>query len=250
MSALLPTPPDPNSVIISFFTLRKLVGWLGLTLPFVLVLGSFILDHTNHVQISVSAYYHTSMRNGLVGILCGVALFLLCYHGYKWYDSLLSKAAGVFALGVAFFPTSASEVKDDIISKLHYITSGVFFVILACMSIFLFTKSGGTKTPEKKNRNRLYRVCGIGMLICVAGIPLDSLPAIHDRIIFLKPTLILEAAGLIFFGVSWLTKGEAIAMLNDKNDRGMVMVSKEQKDDSPGQTQPAGDSSTAAPSIK
>jgi hypothetical protein len=150
------------------------------------------------------------MGNGLVGIVCGVSLFLLSYHGYKWYDSLASKAAGLFALGVAFFPTSASNEKDDIISTLHYITAGIFFVILGCMSIFLFTKSSGTKTPEKKKRNRIYRVCGIGMLICVAGIPLNSIPAIHDSIAFLKPTLLFETLALIFFGVSWLIKGEAL----------------------------------------
>ncbi|HET6996552.1 MAG TPA: hypothetical protein VFI06_16270 [Chitinophagaceae bacterium] len=230
MNVPLPTPSDPSSIIITYKTLRRWVGWLGLTLPPVLVLGSFIIDKTWHVQISVSAYYHTGMRNGLVGCLCGVALFLVSYHGYKWYDSLISKAAGVFALCVAFFPTSPSTVKDDLFSKLHYITSGFFLVLLACMSIFLFTKSEGIKTSEKKNRNRLYRICGIGMLVCVAGIPIDSLPGIHDRIIHLKPTLILEAAGLIFFGVSWLIKGEGIAPLNDK-PVDIRMVSKEQEDD-------------------
>jgi uncharacterized YccA/Bax inhibitor family protein len=230
MNVPLPKPPDPTSIIITYKTLRRWVGWLGITLPPVLVLGSFIIDKTWHVQVSVSAYYHTGMRNGLVGVLCGVALFLVSYHGYKWYDSLLSKAAGVFALCAAFFPTSPSEVKDDLISKLHYITSGVFFVLLASMSIFLFTKSEGIKTPEKKNRNRLYRTCGIGMLICVAGIPIDGLPGIHDRIIHLKPTLVLEAAGLIFFGVSWLIKGEGISPLNDKPGD-IRMVSKGLEDD-------------------
>src|SRR5436190_4341898 len=230
MNVPLPKPPDPTSIIITYKTLRRWVGWLGITLPPVLVLGSFIIDKTWHVQVSVSAYYHTGMRNGLVGVLCGVALFLVSYHGYKWYDSLLSKAAGVFALCAAFFPTSPSSVKDDLFSKLHYITSGFFLVLLACMSIFLFTKSEGIKTPEKKNRNRLYRTCGIGMLICVAGIPIDGLPGIHDRIIHLKPTLVLEAAGLIFFGVSWQIKGEGISPLNDK-PADIRMVSKGLEDD-------------------
>lgn len=191
-------------------TLRKSVGLLGIGLPPVLVLGSFILDHTWQLQVSVSAYYHTRMGNGLVGILCGVSLFLLSYHGYKWYDSLASKGAGLFALGIAFFPTSATGDKTDIISTLHYISAGIFFVILSIMSIFLFTKSSGHKTNAKKNRNRIYRICGIGMLVCVACIPLDSIPAIHARIGFLKPTLLLETLALLFFGFSWLTKGEAI----------------------------------------
>lgn len=207
---ILPVPPDPDTRIITFMTLRKLVGLLGISLPPVLILGSFILDHTDDIQVSISAYYYTHMRNGLVGILCGVALFLLCYHGYKWYDSVASKAAGLFALGIAFFPTSETSDKADIISKLHYIMAGCFFVTLSYMSIFLFTKSSGVITEQKKKRNRIYRICGIGMLACVACIPLDSIPAIHDKIAFLKPTLLLETLALLFFGVSWLTKGEAL----------------------------------------
>lgn len=195
-------------------TLRKIVGLLGILLIPILVLGSFILDNTTQIQVSVSAYYHTSMRNALVGIVCGISLFLLSYHGYTKCDSLASKLAGLFALGIAFFPTSATDDKADIISKLHYITSGIFFVILSYMSIFLFTKSSGNMTPEKKIRNRIYRICGIIMIISVIGIPIQSIPAIHNRIAFLKTTLILETFALVSFGFSWLTKGEFL--LKDK----------------------------------
>lgn len=214
MADILPTPADPASLIISYMTLRKIVGLLGMSMIPVLILGSFIFDHTNHVQISVSAYYHTNMRNALVGIISGISLFLLSYHGYTWVDSLVSKLAGIFAVGVAFFPTSATGDKSDIISKLHYITAGVFFVLLSYMSIFLFTKSSGYMTPEKKMRNRVYRICGVIMLVSVIGIPIDGIPAVHDLIGYLKPTLILEASALLSFGFSWLTKGEFL--LKDK----------------------------------
>jgi hypothetical protein len=76
------------------------------------------------------------------------------------------------------------------------------------MSIFLFTKSKGYKTAEKKKRNRVYIVCGIIMLVSVAGIPIDSISVIHNKISSLKPTLILETVALLAFGFSWLTKGE------------------------------------------
>lgn len=204
----------PDSLLISYLTLRKVVGFLGILLVPILVLGSIILDHTSYIQVSVSAYYHTSMRNELVGIVCFISVFLLCYNGYSRKDSIASKLAGLFALGIAFFPTSQTNDKKDILSILHYLTSAVFFVILAYMSIFLFTKSSGIMTPEKKKRNQVYRICGIVMLVSVAGIPVDSIPAIHDRIIFLKPTLILETLALVSFGISWLTKGEFL--LKDK----------------------------------
>ena len=203
---------DPDSLVISYLTLRKMIGLLAVSLVPVMVVGSFIFDHTHYIQISVSAYYHTSMRDPLTGIVCGISLFLLSYNGYTKQDAVCSKLAGIFALGIAFLPTSATSDKGDIISTLHYLTAGVFFAILAYMSVFLFTKSSGIITPEKRKRNRVYRACGIVMAISVIGIPIDSIPAVHDLIGFLKPTIILETIALVSFGISWLTKGEFILM--------------------------------------
>ena len=219
MAIEIPKPTPPDSMVISFMTLRKTVGFLGILLVPVLVLGSFIFDEEKKIQISVSAYYHTNMRDALIGIVCGISMFLLSYNGYTRRDSIASKLAGLFALGIAFFPTSGSSDKTDIISKLHYITSAIFFVILAYMSIFLFTRTSGNMTPEKKKRNRVYRVCGIIMLVSVAGIPIYAIPAIHKALSFLKPTIILETFALTSFGISWLTKGEFLLKDNESDDQ-------------------------------
>lgn len=201
-------PANPDSLIISYLTLRKLVGWMGIALVPVLVIGSFFLDHTNKIQVSVSAYYFTHMRNALVGIICGISLFLLSYHGYTWKDSLASKLAGIFSLGIAFFPTSETNDAKDIISKLHFISSGIFFIILAYMSLFLFTKSSGNMTPEKIKRNRIYRICGIIMAFCIIGIAIISIPSINAKISFKQLVITFETLALESFGLSWLTKGE------------------------------------------
>jgi hypothetical protein len=203
-------------MIISYMALRKILGLLGLSLVPVLIVGAVVLDHTNEIQVSVSAYYYTSMRNVLVGMVCCISLFLLSYHGNERTDSIASKLAGIFALGIAFFPTSQSNDKTDMISIFHYLTSGIFFAVLSYISIFLFTKSRGYKTMEKRKRNRVYRVCGIIMAISVIGIPLAGIDGIHAAIGFLKPTLLLEALALTAFGISWLTKGEFL--LADKGD--------------------------------
>lgn len=213
MAKPLLSPPD--SIIISYLTLRKIIGFLGIGLVPVIIIGTFFTDHTHSVYISISAYYYSGMRNEFEGIICGIALFLLSYHGYAWIDSLASKLAGLFALGIAFFPTSQSNDKSDITSTLHYVFAAIFFAILACMSIFLFTKTNKPViTPEKKKRNRIYRICGIVILVCVAGIPVLGIPSIHQHIAFIKPTLILETFTLTAFGFSWLTKGEFL--LKDK----------------------------------
>jgi hypothetical protein len=213
--AILNLPPaNPNNLIISYITLRKIIGWMGITLVPILVLGSFWLDHTSQIQVSVSAYYYTHMRNALVGIICGISLFLLSYHGYSWKDSLASKLAGIFSLGIAFFPTSETNNAKDIISTLHFITSGIFFIILAYMSLFLFTKTSGDMTPEKLKRNWVYRICGVIMVACILGIAIISIPTVHAKIPHTKLVITMETLALEAFGLSWLTKGELL--LKDK----------------------------------
>jgi Kef-type K+ transport system membrane component KefB len=116
-------------MIITYMTLRKCVGWLGVLLVPILVLGTLVLGPPPAIQTSVSAYYYTNMRNPLEGILCAIALFLMCYHGYAKEDSIISKLAGVFCACIAFFPTSDSATKTDPISTLHFIFADIFFTL-------------------------------------------------------------------------------------------------------------------------
>jgi hypothetical protein len=210
------TPKPPDARIVSYLTFRKLIGILGMSLAPILIIGTFLTDHSTVILPSVSAYYYTGMRDELIGIICGIAFFLSCYHGLWWVDSLLSKVAAVAAFGIAFFPTSATDDKSDILSKLHYISAAIFFAVLACMSLFLFTKSdpSGHMTRQKRIRNRIYRVCGIVIVVAAIAIPICQRDGIREHIRFLKPTLILEIIALEAFGFSWLVKGEFI--LKDK----------------------------------
>ncbi|MCF6133535.1 hypothetical protein [Flavobacterium wongokense] len=198
---------DPDSITITYMTMRKIIGFLAFLLVPTLVLGAFITDHSFVIRGSVSAYYYSGMRNALVGVICGISLFLVSYHGYTAKDSIASKFAGIFALGIAFFPTSEREVKNDIISIIHYITAGLFFCTLSYMSIKLFTMSKGYKTVKKRKRNKIYIACGITMLVAAACIPISSIKAIHIVIRDYRPTLICETIALVSFGISWLTKG-------------------------------------------
>ncbi|MBS1614834.1 MAG: DUF998 domain-containing protein, partial [Bacteroidetes bacterium] len=196
-----PATNGPDSLLISYLTLRQAVGWLAILLVPAMVFGDMLLGHTHYIRVSVSAYYHSSVRDEYVGIICCIALFLFSYNGYSKQDSIFSKLAGFFALCIALLPTSATDDKTDLISKAHYITSGIFFAILAYMSVFLFTKTSGTNmTLQKRQRNRVYRVCGIVMAVAVIGIPIDGIPAVHALVGAYKPTLILEIIALTSFG--------------------------------------------------
>src|SRR5664279_5088914 len=105
--------------VVSYPGLRRSGGYLGIALPFVLVLGRFVLRQCPALQDSISAYYHTDLRNILVGDLCAIAVFLIACKGYTTADAILGDLAGLCAVGVAFFPTNCCECPKTLISKLH-----------------------------------------------------------------------------------------------------------------------------------
>jgi hypothetical protein len=206
---------DPR--LISFQTLRKTVGWLGISLPLAMIAGNLLFTRCNCLQDTVSHYYYTVTGDLFVGILSAVALFLFAYKGYDSKDNWWTCLAGFFALCVALFPTNNNSSDSCAISSLpnhevrrviHYFSAAAFFLILAGISLFLFTKSKGTFTKEKKWRNRIYRICGIVILLCIAAVGLYGLSKGDSPWSRYKPVFWLEWAALIAFGVSWLVKGE------------------------------------------
>ena len=89
-------PTDPQ--LISYLMLRKTIGILGLAFPIALIIGSVAFFGCQEVQGSISAYYHTDMRNLFVGVLCAIGLFLFTYTGYDSTDATAGNIACMFAL--------------------------------------------------------------------------------------------------------------------------------------------------------
>jgi hypothetical protein len=204
-----------NPLVISYLTLRKAIGYLGIALPVVVAVGAKLLYGLG-MQSSVSGYYHTPMRDVFVGILCSLSVFLSAYKGYEKADARAGKLACLFGIGVALFPTLPDHPThhDKVIGTIHVICAALFFLTLAYFSLKLFRKTDPNKppTPQKLNRNKVYRVCGytmLGALVCIllVGLLPDGLAAAVKRI---KPTFWLEAIAIEAFGFSWMTKGEAI----------------------------------------
>jgi hypothetical protein len=204
-----------NPLVISFLTLRKAIGCLGMALPFVLALGGLILFQLG-IQGSISGYYHTEMRDVLVGTLCAIGVFLWGYKGFDQRDNLASDIAGFSAIGIALFPTAPPNPSsiEKIISGVHLVFAASFFITLALISLFLFTLSNPNKpaTPQKLKRNLVYRICGYIILaaivlIAIVGILPDP---IQSWLNLLDPVFWLEAIAIVAFGVSWFVKGEGI----------------------------------------
>ncbi|UPT66545.1 MAG: hypothetical protein M0D57_19135 [Sphingobacteriales bacterium JAD_PAG50586_3] len=224
-------PTKDNELVISYLTLRKAVGWLGVLLPFVLLLGNCFLSmyssyetDCNPIKSSISHYYYTRMGEVFVGTLCAVSLFLFCYKGPEPIDGRLSNFAAVCALGVVLFPTSSVNLACNLrayevntaMGAIHFVFAALFFITLACISLFLFTKSKGHKTVEKIKRNRIYRACGYIMFVTLILIFIYVRFFENEQLEKLHPVFWLEAVALAAFGFSWLTKGEFL--LKDKDD--------------------------------
>jgi hypothetical protein len=212
-------PQSDNSLVISSVHLRALVGILGIALPIVMLLYALLLSPCGGIEQSISAYYHTHMRNVFVGILCGVGVFMITYKGYEPKDTRASTLAGIFAICVAMFPTSdpsACEhngLVNGTIGTVHLIMALGLFATFAYMSIALFTLTGGHKTNKKKQRNTLYRICGWTVVGCIVLIAAHQFTGLFPAA--MRPVFCLETIALLAFGISWLTKGEGVTFLND-----------------------------------
>ena len=197
---------EPNSLIVSYLTLRRVVGFLGVILPIVLALWGFSLTNPPHLQASISAYYDLRTRDVFVGILFAISWFMFAYHGHDNRDNVAGYLAWLFALGVALFPTNGTP-REHII---HLASATGLFLVLSYFSLRLFTLSRGFKTPQKVIRNRVYKTCGFVMLGCIALITLYNLFGKGTALDAWKPTFWLESIALWAFGISWFVKGETL----------------------------------------
>lgn len=223
--------------------LRRMIGYVALTLPLILGFGHF--PHSNvSMQPSISHFYYIPILGDImVGALCAVGGFLILYQGYEVTDRRWTSAAGAASIGIALFPTDndpglfadgwtrvlvsieGAELSNSVsygalifeytalIPHLHIFSALVFFVCLAWVAIVEFTKTSdpANMSDAKRARNRIYRLVG-GILVVV-------LVLLVGRTLFAPDwapwdayfaTFFIEAIGIMAFGFAWLIKGEAM----------------------------------------
>ncbi len=192
--------------IISYLTLRTLIGTLGILLPVLLAIGGFIFSKSFVLESSISNYYYTPMGNVLVGVLFVLGFFLLTYKGYEPIDNIMGSLGFLFALGVALFPCQSDFMAVRIT---HFASAGLLFSVFVFFSLVLFTKTHEDKEPSsgKKNRNVVYWVCGLAMILFLLLIALSFIFLTPDQRNAYKLIFWLESAALWAFGISWLVKG-------------------------------------------
>ncbi len=200
------TNDGDESSLVSYLTLRRIVGTLGIGLPIALAMWGFALGYV--VQPSISDYYALRTRDLFVGTLFTIGWFLFTYRGFDWRDEVAGNLACIFALGVALFPNNPAGPESGI----HFASAAALFLTLAYFSLALFTRtSAAAPTRQKRTRNRVYRSCGIVILLCIALIAIYHLPGLdHSAVAVLNPVFWLETLALWAFGFSWFVKGETL----------------------------------------
>ena len=207
-------------------TLQKIIGVLGMAMPLLLYLFLYLDNGLNFPLESISHYYYTRVSSIFVIILSLLAFFLIVYKGKKPIDFYISLFAGFFALLIILFPTNnLTDVccdttkryaitilpKSDFRIHFHYIAAGLFFLCLSFMSIFLFTKSDKPVTErgsKKIIRNRIYRTCGVLILLAISILFAGSFKIIPLEYFKEYPlTFWMETLSIESFGIAWLIKG-------------------------------------------
>ncbi|MCU0237140.1 MAG: hypothetical protein MUC72_08675 [Acidobacteria bacterium] len=211
-----------KSIILSYMSLRNLIGVLGIMLPLICILGGIIFSGLP-CQHSISFYYHTNMRDFFIGILLVVSVFLITYKGYRTIDNIVTWVIGIAGIAVAFFPVPGPggdslpvgllQTSPLLSNMIHVSAAAVFFILLALNSLFLFTLSRHKMIPpgsKKCKRNRIYVTCGVIILASLAMFVILYLTLGSERFEKGNVVLVLESVMLGAFGVSWLTKGEML----------------------------------------
>ena len=199
--------------------LRKMVGWLGMLLPIIVLALCLIFQcvpdgHYFPDSISGTYYYEPTITPFMI-ILGAAGILLMCYRGYSKCDDIINTITGIAAECICLFPcgnqrelyVGTFQLHEDISAWIHNISAVVFFGLLSYNVLFLFTKSSGNMTPNKKKRNLIYRICGIGMLASLVIMPIIVIFDVWAG------TWAVEAIALFFFGIAFLTKADVYPWL-------------------------------------
>jgi uncharacterized membrane protein len=239
----MPTPKEFESQITDTYQFMRIgMGALALAFPFVLWLGGKWLIGLP-TQTSLSAYYHSDLRDVFVGVLCAIGFCLFLYKGFSKSEDWALNLAGALAVGIAYFPMAAEKVLaclavcaidgaecfatsarydrtlDALLAlkghflgfqfSVHGTCAVLFFVAIAYVCGFC-AKRTLHLIPDEAVRRRYLRTYQL-LAVAMVGVPLAV--AVLTK---LDPTsangctdftvIRIEAAGVCVFAAYWLVK--------------------------------------------
>ena len=195
---------------VSNLVTRAIIGVLGVLLPIIFIVGeAFFLRGGVRVRGSISAYYHTSMRDVFVAGLCVIGFFLATYLSGepRTRDFWLSLVAGVAVILVVFFPTmrpnllhsaprcGATPMPDGcspiqqtftegLVASAHFVFAAIFILSLAFLCFEFARRENDRKGSAKWAR--AVRACGwiifaaLGLVVLLAVPPSSAHSALRE----------------------------------------------------------------------
>ena len=215
---------------INQYTIKFLIGLVALMLPVV----EYAISYGKITSISQSYWYLDSTRypdsywsrNIFVASLVAIAALLSSYNGTSSKQLWFGKVAAAAALLIANFPCNCGDDAHESVRGVHGASAGVMFAVLAwfCWDFIerAKTKLHDARKTAASRRIRIYKACGLGMLVAIALFVVHALlPNPRDtdseRLIFWGETF-----GLVSFGVSWLTASHKVRGITHSSERQTV----------------------------
>jgi hypothetical protein len=255
-AARQPAPTDraaaSSQLAGSYMTLRRAIGWIGVCLPFAIFLGNWVIfSHhvgaclvpiSNKLPDSLSGYYYSHMRDAFVGGMWAAGVFLIFYRGSDRLERWVTNFAGLFAIGIALFPTTGpTTAKTNNCSPVTPLVlqpapngAAIGIVHVACLCGLMtmialmawrFTRSYSSDeidamtaedreielNPSLKSRNNsIYWGCIAAMAVAGAFALIQEFafsPALKSEAPWL---LYAETVAFLAFGTAWFVKGRAL----------------------------------------
>ena len=220
--------PLGSHIYSTYFWLRVGMAVLALVFPPLLwIAGHYI--HTP-LQNSMSAYYHSELRDVFVGILFAIGFFLFLYKGFSKGEDWTLNIAGALAIGIAVFPmdpdaifnckplcdedcmrhTQALDRTSQIVidSGLHGWSASLFFVAIFFVCAVFSRET--LKTMEDRQRKifwSIYFSLGAAMVVLPALLVAMRRFGAFGQDVCKDPTIFyVEWAAVWSFGIFWIVK--------------------------------------------
>jgi len=201
--------------VINHKSMRKTIGLIAFSLPLLVIPLS---GRTFAEMKSISISYWTYAGDIFVGSLVAVAFFLFAYNGTgdcrRDIEFWLSKAASVFAILVALFPTENFPGAPGIAPPwVTYISHKIFLepdqihniaavLLFTCLILLMSFFSLRAKFKKAYRRSKFYKSISLGMLIGMPGVFL-----LGWRTELYQPVFWVELVGLWLFAIGWFVAG-------------------------------------------
>lgn len=200
--------PKPERREIAHTTSKLIVGVMAISLAALTGLLSGPID-------SISASYHEGglPRDIFVGFLFAISAFLFAYNGKSTLEMILSKVAAFAAIGIAVFPCECGRSSGG--TPVHGIAAATMFVILTAFCYIFFRRAYAKGHPQAKVRAYIYAICGFVIAVSILAISVNKfLGEPVSRLTFIG-----EAAGLIAFGIAWLSASRMLPIVTSLEER-------------------------------